>query len=295
MRYSENQLLRSILYVPASQEKVLKKAPTLGADALILDLEDSVPPQAKAQARILAQKSLLDIKVQQVLRTVRINALSTDLWIADSKTIFSGRPDGIVVPKVDRVEALLPLDAQLTDLEQDGGGYTCSIWAMIESPLGVVNAHAIACHPRVDCLVMGTSDLVAAMGVDVEVDRRNLAVVLQQAVLAAKAAGIPIIDGVFGDLKNSAGFEAQCREGAGLGFDGKTIIHPSQVEPANRLFLPSDSAVTNARRILFAWQEARGRGEEICLVDGVLVERLHARRALEILKSVNEILDSTDL
>ena len=291
-----SQLLRSILYVPASKEKVLKKAPNLGADALILDLEDSVAPKDKVRARILTRDTLLRIASNELLRTVRINALSTDLWSRDVTTVFPGQPDAIVVPKVDNVESLQPLDALLETLESsENAGFTCSIWAMIESPLGVINAYAIASHPRVSGLVMGTSDLTAALGATPGVDRSNIMVALQQTILAAKAAAIPIIDGVFVDLKNSEGFASQCREGSRLGFSGKTVIHPSQVQPANQLFLPSDSEVDKARQIFTSWQEARNRGEEICVVDGVLVERLHARRAAEILKSVNEILGSTDL
>ncbi|MBF0454652.1 MAG: CoA ester lyase [Magnetococcales bacterium] len=292
MKHTESRLLRSVLYVPASQKRVLEKAPKLKADALILDLEDSVSPQAKAEARQLACETLLRVPEDALVRTVRINGLSTDWWSEDITTVFPGQPDGIVVPKVDGVESLKPLDDQLSHMEKSlVCEYRPSIWAMIESPLGVINAHAIASHPRVSCLVMGTSDLIAALGVRAGVDRSNLAMALQQSVLAAKAAGVPILDGVFLDLKDGEGFETQCREGAGLGFAGKTVIHPSQVGPANALFLPSDDEIARARNTLVLWRKAQQRGEEICLVEGVLVERLHARRAAIILKSVGEISD----
>ena len=295
MQDPDLQLLRTVLYVPASKPKVLAKAPTLGADALILDLEDSVPPQAKAEARIMARDTLMLVTKKQVLRTVRINAMSTDLWIDDATTIFSGQPESIVLPKVGHVDELQPLDALLTELEQrQPGEYLCKVWAMIESPLGVINSYAIASHPRVSCLVMGTSDLSAALGVGVAVERKNFHVALQQTILAAKAANIPIIDGVFVDLDDQDGFATQCREGADLGFDGKTVIHPKQIAPANRLFLPSAFEVSKARKILSAWLEAKGNGEEICLVDGALVERLHAHRAGEILRSVGETVDFTE-
>jgi citrate lyase beta subunit len=296
MQNSLSRLLRSLLYVPASKQKVLKKAPHLDADCLILDLEDSVPIQLKANARILAKQTLLEVKSKDVLRTVRINSLSTDLWMDDVLAVFDGLPDALVVPKVDSIESLQKLFDLLAKLEADHvSKFVCPVWAMIESPLGVINAYTIAGHPSVSCLVMGTSDLGAALGVVSGVERGNMSVALQQTVLAAKAAGVGVVDGVFVDLKNPEGFASQCREGAGLGFNGKTVIHPSQVLPANQLFLPANNEVENARKILTSWQQAHSRGEEICLVDGVLVERLHARRALEILKSVNEMLEITDL
>ncbi|MBF0446105.1 MAG: CoA ester lyase [Magnetococcales bacterium] len=296
MQNSLSRLLRSLLYVPASKQKVLKKAPHLGADGLILDLEDSVPSQQKADARALARQTLLEVNSKDILRTVRINSLSTDLWMDDVEAVFSGLPDALVVPKVDSVVSLQKLFDLLAKLEADHSGkFICPVWAMIESPLGVINAYTIANHPAVSCLVMGTSDLGAALGVAPGVERGSMSVALQQTVLAAKAAGVGVIDGVFVDLKNPQGFARQCREGAGLGFNGKTVIHPSQVLPANQLFLPTNFEVEHARKVLASWQQAHSQGEEICLVDGVLVERLHARRALETLKSVNEMMEITDL
>ncbi|MBF0195692.1 MAG: CoA ester lyase [Magnetococcales bacterium] len=296
MQNSLSRLLRSVLYVPASNQKVLKKAPHLDADCLILDLEDSVPSQLKESARILAQETLQKVDNKDILRTVRINSLETDYWIEDVKAVFSGLPDALVVPKVDSISSLQKLFDLLTKLEEEHSAeFVCPVWAMIESPLGVINSYTIANHPSVSCLVMGTSDLGAALGVVPSVDRANMSVSLQQTVLAAKAAGVGIIDGVFVDLKNPEGFATQCRMGADIGFNGKTVIHPSQILPANKIFLPTEAEVEHARKILTSWQRAHSQGEEICLVDGVLVERLHARRALEILKSVNEMLGITDL
>ncbi|MBF0446575.1 MAG: CoA ester lyase [Magnetococcales bacterium] len=289
----DNRLLRSALYVPASQEKVMEKAPTLGADVLIFDLEDSVPPHGKAEARLQAQKKLGQCP-EEAFWTVRINSLETNLWQEDITTIFPGHPGSVVVPKIDRVESLAPLDDWLGELEKaEGKGVVTPIWAMIESPLGVLNAFAIASHPRVSCLVLGTSDLTSALGVPVLVERDHFSLALQQTVLAARAAGVPVIDGVFVDLKDAAGFERQCREGARLGFDGKTVIHPSQISPANQLFLPSDIEVSKAEKILSSWRLAHSRGEEICVVDGQLVERLHARRAIDILRRVGRISEDS--
>ncbi|MBF0358023.1 MAG: CoA ester lyase [Magnetococcales bacterium] len=296
MQNSASRLLRSILYVPASKEKVLKKAPNLGSDGLILDLEDSVPIQLKSEARLLAKESLRQVDSNNVLRTVRINGLNTGFWVDDVEAVFSSEPDAIVVPKVDSLAALQPLFDLLSTLESvNSGRFTPAVWAMIESPLGVLNSYSIAAHPRIGALMLGTSDLGAALGVAATVDRSNMSSALQQTVLSAKAAGVFVLDGVFVDLKDPQGFITQCRDGAGLGFDGKTVIHPSQIDSANRLFLPSEAQVAKARKILSLWQQANISGEEICVVDGVLVERLHARRSLKILKSVNEMLDIADL
>lgn len=272
-------LLRSVLYAPGSNPKILDKAPNTGADALILDLEDSVAPNAKVGAR----DHVLDALRQTdglILRTVRINDTRSDLWRDDLQTILDGRPNGIVVPKVERAEALLPVIELLSRLEKhDSRLATTPIWAMIESPLGVINAYAIACQTRVTCLVMGTSDLTKELRLHDTKDRKPLHFALQQTILAARAANVTVLDGVFLDLNDPTGFAVQCQEGEALGFDGKTVIHPSQVEPANLAFFPTEAEIARARRIIHAWESAYERGEEICVVDGRLVERLHAREA----------------
>ncbi|MBF0425465.1 MAG: CoA ester lyase [Magnetococcales bacterium] len=274
-------LLRSVLYVPGSNTKALAKAPGLGADALILDLEDSVAPEAKVAARGHILEALRQIDHQTLFRTVRINGMQTDLWRDDVTTVFPGLPDAITVPKVDHVDDLAELARLLDQLE--GGQAPCPIWAMIESPLGVLNAFAIAAHPRVSCLVLGTSDLGEALGVEATPERESLQYALQHCVLAARAAGVAIIDGVFLNLKDADGMTAQCRQGVRLGFDGKTVIHPNQVVAANTAFMPAAAAIERAQRLVAAWQAARDRGEEICLLDGRLIERLHVRQAQRLL------------
>ncbi|MBF0135881.1 MAG: CoA ester lyase [Magnetococcus sp. DMHC-1] len=274
-------LLRSVLYVPGSNTRALAKAGTLGADALILDLEDSVAPEAKIAARGQTLEALRQIDHQAVLRTVRINGVQTDLWRDDVTSVLPGGPDAITVPKVDQVEDLADLTRHLEHLEKDQS--PCPIWAMIESPLGVLNAFAIARHPRVSCLVLGTSDLGEALGVEATPERESLQYALQHVVLAARAAGVAVVDGVFLNLKDAEGMQAQCRQGVRLGFAGKTVIHPHQVIAANQAFMPSPAAVERARRLVATWQEARNRGEEICVLDGRLVERLHVRQAQRLL------------
>lgn len=270
-------LLRSVLYVPGSNPKTLSKAPTLPADGLILDLEDSVAPEAKPQARHTILDTLRSTRAGYAgVRVVRINGIHTDLWRDDLAVVLPGRPDAIALSKVESPDALDQLAAAMRALDPESD---CELWPMIESPLGVLRAHAIACHPMVSTLVMGTSDLGRALGIPGDPERIGLRHALQQTLLAARAAGRRILDGVYVNIRDPEGFLAECHDGARLGFDGKTVIHPAQIEPANQAFLPSDAEAETARRILDAWNAARARGEEICVVDGRLVERLHADQA----------------
>ncbi|MBF0271114.1 MAG: CoA ester lyase [Magnetococcales bacterium] len=276
-------LLRSVLYVPGSNTKTLAKAPTLNADCLILDLEDSVAPEAKIQARFNVLETLQATGSNpHPLRVVRINAIHTDLWTDDLNTILPGRPDAVALSKVES-PADLEGPARLLQQHPPPHGSPCGLWAMIESPLGVLNALAIARHPLVTCLVMGTSDLTRALGIPGDPQRVGLRHALQHTLLAARAAGVPILDGVFVNIRDAEGFAAECQEGTMLGFDGKTVIHPSQIEPANQIFLPSEAAAQSAQQLLDAWNAARARGEEICVVEGRLVERLHADQAAKCL------------
>lgn len=277
-------LLRSVLYTPGSNPRLLAKAPRTGADALILDLEDAVAPEAKA----LAREQVLEVLRNtdgEILRTVRINGLQTSWWREDVTTVLPGRPDAITVAKVEHPEALVSLHDYLAHLERGVSRLaTTPLWAMIETPKGVIHAYAIASHPRVTALVMGTSDLAKALRLPRAKERYALHHALQQTILAARAARVLVLDGVFTDLTDAEGFAEQCREGARLGFDGKTLIHPSQVEPANLAFLPGEDEVAKARRIIAHWQQASALGEELCVVDGHLIERLHAQEAARLLQ-----------
>lgn len=272
-------LVRSVLYVPGSNPKALAKAPSLGADALILDLEDSVAPGAKIAARSAILEALRQRDAaRRPLHTVRINGLASPWWQEDLEAILPGRPDAVVIPKVEdpaEINAVTAVIARhLTD--------PVPVWPMIESPRGVLQASVLAAQPGVAALVMGTSDLGKELRVHPAPGRPGLQAALQWTILAARAAGAAVVDGVFLDLGDGEGFLSQCREGAILGFDGKSVIHPSQIQPANRTFLPGPEALAQARRILEAWQNASAQGDEICLLDGRLVERLHAQEAERI-------------
>ncbi|MBF0614047.1 MAG: CoA ester lyase [Magnetococcales bacterium] len=274
-------LLRSVLYVPGSNPKTLAKAPTLSADGLILDLEDSVAPEAKNQARLNVLSTLHATRdTPNLVRVVRINAIHTDLWHDDLTITLPGRPDAVAISKVESPDELEGPAALLRHLEETQG-HACRLWAMIETPLGVLNALAIARHPLVTCLVMGTSDLARALIIPGDPQRIGLRHALQQTILAARAAHVQIIDGVYVNIRDPEGFAAECLDGARLGFDGKSLIHPSQIAPANQTFLPGADEALADQTIVAAWNEARARGEEICVVHGKLVERLHADQAAQ--------------
>lgn len=284
MSHAAPRLLRSVLYVPASNPRALAKAATLGADALILDLEDSVAPEAKAEARRQARETLEKLPRGGVpLRTVRINGLESPHWQKDVAMVLAGRPDALVVPKVDEPVDLDPLLDLLAQLEEEEGLAHLPLWPMIESPRAVLHAHGIATAHRVECLLLGSNDLAKGLRLRQGADREGLGHALQQVVLAARAAECGVLDGVYGDLKDPEGFAEECRWAARLGFDGKSLIHPAQVGPANAAFLPGDDEVARARAVLAAWGAARERGEEICVVEGRLVERLHAQEAQRLL------------
>lgn len=277
-------LLRSVLYIPGVNLKALAKAANLPADAFIFDLEDSVSPNAKQEARLNVLHALQNNKERSSMHCVRINGTHTRFWHEDLAHVIGGNPDAIVVPKVDAIADLLVLSQVLSTFEDEHGWrQKIPIWAMIESPLGVINAYDIAQQERVSCLIMGTSDLGRALHVRADGDRTPISFALQQVVLAARAATVNVIDGVFLNIKDSVGFEHQCQAGAAFGFDGKTVIHPSQLEAANRIFLPSNQDIDNARRIVMAWEKANQEGKEICVVDDRLVERLHFQEAQRML------------
>ncbi|MBF0187440.1 MAG: CoA ester lyase [Magnetococcales bacterium] len=279
-------LLRTALYVPGSNQRALDKALSLGADALILDLEDSVAPEAKESARasvLSFLKSTQRERNRPPQVSVRINPLTSPLWRVDVETLLEGEPDALVIPKVDSAAMMEPLLERMPENAPQ-------LWPMIESPQAVLDASTIAGLPHVTTLVMGTSDLFKSMrpfdhSLNQErTDRRMFHVALQHAVLAARARAVRILDGVWVDLADPEGFMSECREGLSLGFDGKTVIHPKQVMPANRVFLPDAGTVRQAQKVLAAWKRSRQSGEEICTLDGVLVERLHAEDAARVIR-----------
>ncbi|MDE2266643.1 MAG: CoA ester lyase [Alphaproteobacteria bacterium] len=264
---------RSVLYIPGSNARALEKARTLPADTLILDLEDAVAPDAKDLARTQvcdAVKSKMFGKREVV---VRINALSTPWGDADLAATAAASPDAILVPKVSG-----PQDLQ--EIERRSGNGSARLWAMVETPSAILNIADLAgAGGRLCCLVMGTNDLIKELrGVHTQ-DRRNLTAALGLSVLAARAHGLAIIDGVYNDIQNADGFADACMQGKSFGFDGKTLIHPSQIAPCNAIFAPSADEVESARKIIAAFELPENRGKGTIKLDGRMVELLHAESA----------------
>jgi (3S)-malyl-CoA thioesterase len=260
---------RSVLYIPAARARALEKARDLAADAIIFDLEDAVAPEEKVRAREVLEAALRADYGGRA-RIVRVNGLGTE-WVAGDLAAFGGHPgvDAVLVPKV----------GSYADLEAVGALVTVPIWAMLETAKGCLRAAEIAAHPRLEAMVMGTNDLGRELGARFRADRLPLLVGLGACVLAARAEGRVIIDGVYNAFKDEAGLRAECEQGRDMGFDGKTLIHPAQLAVANEVFAPSPEEVVQARRMIAAYAEARARGEGVAVVDGRIVENLHVAAA----------------
>jgi (3S)-malyl-CoA thioesterase len=272
--------VRSVLYIPASKERALEKARDLAADAIIFDLEDAVTPEEKVRARDLLAVELRDQDFGARLRIVRVNGLETP-WGAADLAAFAGHPgvDAVLVPKVNGP----------ADLDAVAAVVTKPLWAMLETAQGCLNAAAIAAHPRLEGMVMGTNDLAKELGARFRADRLPLMAGLGACVLAARAAGKVVVDGVYNAFKDEAGLRAECEQGRDMGFDGKTLVHPAQLAVANEVFAPSDEEVTLARRMIAAYREARAKGQGVAVVDGRIVENLHVATAETIIAKAEAI------
>ncbi|KGN33645.1 (3S)-malyl-CoA thiolesterase [Knoellia sinensis KCTC 19936] len=278
---------RSVLYMPSSNERALEKAKTLPVDGLILDLEDAVGPDHKESARDNACAAAASGEYGNREVTIRINGIGTQWHEADLAAAAAAGPAGVVVPKVGSADEVRSLVA---GLEAAGAPEHTKLWAMIETPEAIFNVREIAkASPRLAVLVMGTNDLVKELRADHVPGRGPLLTSLQLSLLAAREAGIAILDGVYNDVKNAEGFEAECVQGRDFGFDGKTLIHPGQVEPCNTIFAPSDEAVADARGILEAWEAGDGSG--VVTHNGRMVENLHVDIARRVL-AVHEVVSS---
>jgi (3S)-malyl-CoA thioesterase len=282
---------RSVLYIPGSKERALEKAMGLAADAIIFDLEDAVALDEKARARRLLADTLQSHDYGTRAKLVRINALSSEWGADDLDVIAQAKPEAILLPKVDNAAHIEELARRLDTRPETAN---TRIWAMMESPLGVLNAHAIACAPRMAGFVMGTNDLAKDMGCRYRADRLPLMMSLQLPLLAAKAAGIVAIDGVYNAFKDENGLRAECEQGRDMGFDGKTLIHPAQLSIANEVFAPSEAEIDLAQRQIAAFDAATARGEGVAVVDGKIVENLHIVTAQQILAKAQVIAELTE-
>jgi citrate lyase subunit beta/citryl-CoA lyase len=273
--------LRSVLYMPGANERALEKAKDLPADALILDLEDAVAPAAKAEARARVAAAVANYPNKTV--TIRTNAIGTEWHDADIAAVAGAGPDAVVIPKVNHAADVLAVERALIGA---GAPERTRIWAMIESPAAILNVAEIAASTeRLSVLVMGTNDLINEIFAVATPGREALLTSLKWAVLGARAAEKMILDGVYNDVKNLPGFEAEAGQGRQFGFDGKTLIHPGQIEPTNRIFSPSAEQVAHAQKVISAWEEAEAAGLGVVTVDGAMIENLHvaaARRTLAL-------------
>jgi len=276
---------RSVLYMPAANDRALEKAQTIAADAIIFDLEDAVAPDAKTNARGKAVAAVQSGLYGNRELTIRCNGLDTE-WGSDDVSAAAGaRPSAVVIPKVDSVEYIDRVAALL----DAAGAAEVMIWPMIETPTAMFDVRAIAAHPRVAVLVMGTNDLAKELRSPLVPNRHPLVTHLATALLAAREAGKVILDGVYNDVKNPDGFEAECRQGMEMGFDGKTLIHPSQVEPANTMWAPSADDIDHAERVIAAFDEAVADGRGVVTVDGGMIENLHVDNARRVLATAAAI------
>jgi citrate lyase subunit beta / citryl-CoA lyase len=278
---------RSALYLPGSNQRALEKSKTLSIDAVILDLEDAVAPDQKIAARdqVAAAVKAGGFGNREVV--IRINALSTAWGRDDLAAAAAAQPAAICVPKMESAEQVREVAAAL---DACNASKDIGIWAMLETPLGILNAAQIAsAHSRMKVLVMGTSDLAKDLRVPHTPDRRGFVTSLGLCVLAARAYGLDILDGVHLDLSGGDEFRAICEQGRQLGFDGKTLIHPNQIVAANEVFGPGIEAIEQAKRIIAAWEEAEREGKGVAVLDGKLVENLHAAEAQRILAIANSI------
>lgn len=270
---------RSVLYMPGANERALEKAKSLPADALILDLEDAVAPDAKEAARERVCAAVGTYGSREV--TIRVNGLDTEWHDADLRAAAAAGPAAVVVPKVNSAAEVHNIERAL---ELGGAPEHTKIWAMVETPVAMLHAEEIAAaSERLTVLVMGTNDLTKELHAEFVPGRGPLLGGLSLCLLAARATGKVILDGVYNDVKDAEGFEAECLQGRQYGFDGKTLIHPSQVEPCNRVFAPSEEEIDRSRRIIAAFEEASAAGRGVVTVDGRMIENLHVENARRVL------------
>lgn len=275
---------RSVLYMPGSNARALEKAKTLPADVLILDLEDAVAPDAKDVARDQVAGAVRAGGYGHRELIVRINGLDTPWWIADLDAAAKSKPDGILVPKVSVPDHLMGIADRLGDI---GADHSIRVWAMMETPLAILNAREIAAaardvETRLAGFVLGTNDLAKETRARIVPGRAPMLPWLMTAVAAARAFGLDVIDGVYNDITDSEGFARECAEARDMGFDGKTLIHPSQIAPCNAAFSPGEAEIAQAEKIIAAFDLPENNGKGAIQIEGRMVERMHAEMARRI-------------
>lgn len=284
---------RSALYMPGANDKALEKAKTLPTDAIIFDTEDSVAPDMKAVAREKVAAAVRSGEYGNRELTIRINGLDTEWWRDDLESACAAGPSGVVVPKINSADDVALVEAIMSEA---GASDSMAIWAMLETPAAMEAAVEIATSSeRLTVLIMGTNDLAKELRAALVPGRAPLLWGLGRCVNAARFAGKVILDGVYNDVKSPEGFAAECQQGSEMGFDGKTLIHPTQVEPCNEAFSPSDAEIEHARKVIAAFEEGIAAGQGVITVDGRMIENLHvdnARRALAIADAIADAIAS---
>jgi len=284
---------RSVLYMPGSNTRAIEKARTLAVDAIILDLEDSIAPEGKAAARKQVSDAVTAGGFGPRELIVRINGLDTTWWLEDLDAAAKAKPDAVLIPKVSSPSQLEDVAERLVDISAD---HRIRIWAMMETPLAMLNAREIAAaaddvETRLAAFVMGTNDLAKETRAKITSGRAAMLSWLMNCVAAARAYGLDILDGVFNDLADAEGFARECAQGRDMGFDGKTLIHPNQVAACNAAFSPSEEEVAQARKVIAAFELPENRDRGVVALDGRMVERLHAdmaRRTVAIAQAIAE-------
>jgi (3S)-malyl-CoA thioesterase len=257
---------RSALYIPGSKERALEKARGLPVDAILFDLEDAVAPDEKVNARHTLKEALYQGGYGNKYRVVRINGLDTEWGKDDAAETLEMECDAVLLPKVNSTADVDALAAIIGDKK---------IWAMMETPLGIINAASIAAHPSIEGFVLGTNDLAKDLNTRKAERREPLLYALQAALLAAKAYGVITIDGVYNAFKDDEGLKVECEQGRDMGYDGKSLIHPAQVVITNAAFAPTEAEIELAQRQIAAFEEAEAQGLGVAVVDGKIVENLH--------------------
>ncbi len=274
---------RSVLYIPGSKPRALEKAQGLAVDAIIFDLEDAVSPDEKVSARRLLADTLRHAEYGPRRRIVRINGFDTEWGVDDLTALAAAAPDAILLPKVNSADDIARL-AQMLDGTPQAKDTT--IWAMMETPRGILNAAEIAAAPRMEGFVLGTNDLAKDLR---STGRAAMLTSLQLCLLAARAEGLICVDGVYNAFKDEDGLRRECAEGRDMGFDGKTLIHPAQIAIANEVFGPSETELELARRQIAAFEKAQAAGQGVAVLDGKIVENLHVASAQRILAQAEAI------
>ena len=277
---------RSVLYMPAANERALEKAKDIQADALIFDLEDAVAPDSKEVAREQACAAAASSEYGNRELTIRCNGLDTPWGRDDVLAAAAAGPAAVVIPKVDGSSYL----DEISELLNQGGAPSSTlIWSIVETPIGILHVEEIARHERMSVMVLGTNDMAKELRASITADRQALLPYLAMCLLSARAAGVAILDGVYNDIKDESGFKDVCVQGAEMGFDGKTLIHPNQVAPTNEIFSPSLDELDFHRRIIEEFEAAEKEGRGVLTVDGKMIENLHvdeARRALAVADAI---------